>query len=278
MSRPGTNPVLAPIRRWVLYSRANLAISVFGVVVVLSVGGMVFGDDSHPRTVESSTASASEASLVVPTETVSYELDEVSESQVVAATATWIAASAPATAMAYVNTFVDTTLPDAQWIAALHHYTATESEHNAMAVRPRTPIVITGPTASTLVDGPDGTHNAQVLVPTQVGQVTVSLVVQTPSNETQHWIVDSPLPVLDMSAVENTQGQTVTTTTTATLPESTKPQPASTSAAVPTTDTQPTFDLGDTVPAPTSRQSDSPVPVPGPIPIPDLDTPIPGQL
>ncbi|WP_326603279.1 hypothetical protein [Rhodococcus sp. PD04] len=273
MSRSGPNPVLAPVRRWVLYSRTNLAISVVGVVAVLSLVGMLVGEQPQPQTVEDTSAAGSETAA--PTaDVISYELDEVSESQVVATTA----ASAPATAMAYAHTFVDTTLSDTQWTSALGRYTVSEPGPSMVAARPRTPVVITGPTVSTLVAGPAGTQSSRVLVPTQAGEMTVSVVVKELSDGTQRWVVDTPLPTLKLSEVEDTAPRSIAPTTTRTPTEAAKPRP---------TPTSPTTSIPQLTSAPnepeheptSSRSADpAPTPVPGPIPIPDLDTPIPGQL
>ncbi len=49
MSRSGPQPPYSPpVRRWVLYSRTNLAISVVGVVAVLSLVGMLVGGTTAP--------------------------------------------------------------------------------------------------------------------------------------------------------------------------------------------------------------------------------------
>lgn len=276
MSRSGPNPVLAPVRRWVLYSRTNLAISVVGVVAVLSLVGMLVGEQPQPQTVEDTSAAGSETAAATA-DAISYELNEVSESQVVAATAAQTAASAPATAMAYAHTFVDTTLSDTQWTSALGHYTVSEPGPSMVAARPRTPVVITGPTVSTLVAGPAGTQSSRVLVPTQAGEMTVSIVVKELSDGTQRWVVDTPLPTLELSDVEDTAPRSTAPTTIRTPTEVTTPRPTPTS---PTTPTPQLTSAPKPEHEPTSSRSadPAPTPVPGPIPIPDLDTPIPGQL
>ncbi|MDV6297079.1 hypothetical protein OCS65_29675 (plasmid) [Rhodococcus aetherivorans] len=277
MSRSGPNPVLAPIRRWVLYSRTNLAISVVGVVAVLSLVGMLVGEQPQPQTVEDTSAAGPETAAATA-DAISYNLDEVSESQVVATTAAQTAASAPATAMAYAHTFVDTTLSDTQWTSALGHYTVSEPGPSMVAARPRTPVVITGPTVSTLVAGPAGTQSSRVLVPTQAGEMTVSVVVKELSDGTQRWVVDTPLPTLELSDVEDTAPRSTAPTTTPTPTEATTPRPTPTSPTTPTP--QLTSAPNEPEHEPTSSRSadPAPTPVPGPIPIPDLDTPIPGQL
>ncbi|WP_338049268.1 hypothetical protein [Rhodococcus aetherivorans] len=260
-----------------LYSRTNLAISVVGVVAVLSLVGMLVGEQPQPQTVEDTSAAGPETAAATA-DAISYNLDEVSESQVVATTAAQTAASAPATAMAYAHTFVDTTLSDTQWTSALGHYTVSEPGPSMVAARPRTPVVITGPTVSTLVAGPAGTQSSRVLVPTQAGEMTVSVVVKELSDGTQRWVVDTPLPTLELSDVEDTAPRSTAPTTTPTPTEATTPRPTPTSPTTPTP--QLTSAPNEPEHEPTSSRSadPAPTPVPGPIPIPDLDTPIPGQL
>ncbi|MEE2061588.1 hypothetical protein [Rhodococcus artemisiae] len=280
MTRSGPNPVLAPIRRWVLYSRINLVISVVGAITVLSLVGMVFGEDPQPPTVgntaaDSTAATADTAGAAASGDVISHDLDEVSESAVVTKTASWTAASAPATAMAYAHAFVDTTLSDTEWTRALGRYTADTPADTTVAARPQTPVVITGPTLSTAVTGAAGAPSARVRVPTQAGDLSVSVVVDERPDGSQRWVVDTPLPTLDLSEVEKLAvAPAPTQVTTAPRPTST---PTSTSAPAPTT--SPSSSEPDTPESEPSRTVDpAPVPVPGPIPIPELDTPIPGQL
>lgn len=278
MTRSGPNPVLAPIRRWVLYSRTNLIISVVGVITSLSLVGMVFGEDPQPPTVEDTTATtagAATAGAAAAGDAISHDLDEISESMVVTKTAAWTAASAPATAMAYAHAFVDTTLSDTEWTRALGRYTADTPGQTTVAARPRTPVVITGPTVSTAVTGAAGAPSAQVTVPTQAGDLSVSVVVDALPDGTQRWVVDTPLPTLDLSEVENLAvAPAPTQVTTAPRPTSTS-TPTSAPTSAPTT--SPSSSEPD-APEPSRTVEPAPVPVPGPIPIPELDTPIPGQL
>ncbi|WP_072814937.1 hypothetical protein [Rhodococcus zopfii] len=284
MSQSGPNPVLAPIRRWVLYSRTNLVIAVVGAAAVLFAIGAVVGQDPQPRAAAGSAdAVGTSVEPAAAAETISYELDEVSESLVVAKTATWAASSAPATAMAYAHAFVDTTLPDAKWIRAIGRYTTAKPGNITVAARPRTPVIILGPTISTLVDGAGGTQHARVTVPTQAGNMHIPVVVEELSGGKKRWVVDTPLPTLDLSEVSRiAPTATPGTTTSAPRPsaespttetETAAPRPSSpsTQAAAP----EPTYDLDE--PSSESGGGDDPTPVPGPIPIPDLDTPIPGQ-
>ncbi len=280
MPRSGPNPVLAPIRRWVLYSRTNLMISTVGVVAVLSLAGMLFEENPQTHAAEE-TAVAATGPPVVPSsaaDVISYELEEVTEFQLVAATAAQVAASAPATAMAYAHTFVDTTLSDTQWTTALDRYTVSGPGQNTVAARPRTPVVITGPTVSTPVAAPTGTQRARVVVPTHAGEMTVAVVVEKHSDGRQRWVVDTPLPTLDLSDVEDRAPQTTAPAASTTSAESTTPPP--TAIPAPAATSEPVADPTESErqPTPSRRVDPAPVPVPGPIPIPDLDTPIPGQL
>ncbi|MGV9748111.1 hypothetical protein ACWDTG_24875 [Rhodococcus zopfii] len=281
MSQSGPNPVLAPIRRWVLYSRTNLVIAVAGVAAVLLAIGAVVGHDPRPRTAADTTKMAGTSIEPAAADTISYDLDEVSESLVVAKTATWAASSAPATAMAYAHAFVDTTLPDAKWVRALGRYTTAEPGDTTVAARPRTPVVILGPTVSTLVDGPDGTQRARVTVPTQAGNMQIPVVVDELPNGQKRWVVGTPLPTLDLTQVSAVAPPGATaaaaprpsTVSPTTEDETATPRPSSpsTPAAAP----ESTEEGDESTSAPSG--GDDPTPVPGPIPIPDLDTPIPGQ-
>lgn len=270
----GQNPVLAPIRRWVLYSRTHLVITIAGSVAALFAIGAVVGEDPQPARTTSG-ASISVAESASPAETISYDLDEVSESLIAAKSTTWAHSTAPATAMAYAHTFVDTIPSDAMWSATIGHYTAAEPGSNFLAARPRTTVVITGPTKSTLSPGPDGSRIAQVTVPTQAGDLRLSLRVDESG---QRWVVDTPLPTLELSEVE----KVAIPPTTARTPSSSASQPApttTTSAPTSTSAPQATFDLDALAPEPVEPAPTfdaGPSPVPGPIPIPELDTPIPG--
>ncbi|UZF48287.1 hypothetical protein [Rhodococcus rhodochrous] len=280
MPRSGPNPVLAPIRRWVLYSRTNLTISTVGVVAVLSLAGMLFGENPQTHAADETPAAAT-GTPAVPSSAAnvtSYELDEVTESELAAATAAQVAASAPATAMAYAHTFVDTNLSDTQWTTALGRYTVSEPGQNAVAARPRTPVVITGPTVSTPVAGPTGTQRARVVVPTQAGEIMVAVVVEKRSDGGQRWVVDTPLPTLDLSDGEDRAPQTTSPAAPRTPTEPTTPPPTVTPAPAATSERVSDPTGPERQPTPSRRVDPAPVPVLGPIPIPDLDTPIPGQL
>lgn len=278
MPMSGPNPVLAPIRRWVLYSRTHLAITVAGTIAALFAVGTVVGEDPPPpraTTQEASNITAEEA--IDAAETVTYDLDEVSESLVAAKSATWASSTAPATAMAYAHTFVDTIPSDAMWAAKIGRYTNAEPGTAFLAARPRKPVVITGPTASTLSAGPEGTRVAKVSVPTQAGSLQISLRIDSTAG--QRWVVDTPLPTLELAELDKIAdaGSSTAPTTTSGI----NPVPTTTNTAPTSTLPQPTFDLDEPtseLQEPTVPSVDAgPVPVPGPIPIPELDTPIPGE-
>lgn len=271
MSSSGPNPVLAPIRRWVLYSRTHLAITVAGVVALLFAAGAVFGEAPPPRAAAHETETAAEPAT--PADAISYDLDEVSESLVVAKSAAWAAASAPATAMAYAHAFVDTTASDSTWAAAIGRYTVSKPGETIIAARPRNLVVITGLTVSTLVDGPDG-KTAKVTVPTQAGDMEISLTVDDVAGG-KRWVVGTPLPTLDLTEVAKLAPATSTTapSTTTEAPEPSTSTRTTTDA--PSTAEGPTFDLDEPMEEPGTPSTD-PTPVTGAIPIPELDTPIPG--
>lgn len=280
MTRSGPNPVLAPIRRWVLYSRTNLAISVVASIAVLSLAGLIFGEDPQPRPVDGTAAPRLDSAQ--PAAAIEYTLDEVSESVVVAKSASWVASHAPATAMAYAHVFVDTTLSDAEWTRALSHYTVEAPRPATVAARPRTPIVITGPTTSTSVIDEKTT---QVSVPTQAGDLLITVVTEHTPDGGARWAVAAPLPTLDLPEDDTLTPPTTTGSTPRTSTDddpTTAPTPTTrispTSAPAPTTTPRPSPVLDDAEATPPRTVDPAPVPVPGPIPIPDLDTPIPGQL
>lgn len=278
MSSSGPNPVLAPIRRWVLYSRTHLAITVAGVVALLFAAGAVFGETPPPRA--AAHAADAPAEPATPADSISYDLDEVSESLVVAKTAAWAASSAPATAMAYAHAFVDTTASDSKWASAIGRYTVSKPGETIIAARPRNLVVITGPTVSTLTDGPNG-KTAKVTVPTQAGDMQISLTVEDVAGG-KRWVVGTPLPTLDLTEVAKLAPATSTATprTTAPSTRAEAPTPSAaprTSTAAPSTTGGPTFDLDEPMDTPAKPSTAAnPTPVTGPIPIPDLDTPIPG--
>ncbi|MDH6284520.1 hypothetical protein [Prescottella agglutinans] len=278
MSSSGPNPVLAPIRRWVLYSRTHLAITVAGVVALLFAAGAVFGETPPPRAAAHEAETTAEPAT--PADSISYELDEVSESLVVAKSAAWAASSAPATAMAYVHAFVDTTASDSKWASNIGRFTASKPGETVVAARPRNLVVITGPTSSTLGDGPGG-KTARVIVPTQAGDMRISLTVEDVAGG-KRWVVGTPLPTLDLTEVDKLAPPTSTaaprttapSTTTETSAPSTSPR---TSTAAPSTTAGPTFDLDEPMDTPAKPVTGTnPAPVTGAIPIPELDTPIPG--
>lgn len=282
MAGSGPNPALAPIRRWVLHSRLNLTITVVGVMLALFAVGQFFDSPADQRVVRT-TADSVTAYSASPTTRGSDpdgELEEVNESQVSVMSATSTSRSAPATAMAYAMTFVDITSDDESWAADVIAYSAESASPTLIGARPRTPVSITGPTSSQTLDvGSEGGRQVRSIVPTAAGNL--SITVTDGGIDDPNWVVQTPLPTLDLDAVaalppvpeENgTSTDAVEEfSTSAPTPTSTTPAPAP--APTPTQLEIPTRSEDRSVTTPPA-----PVPVPGPIPIPDLDTPLPGAL
>lgn len=274
---PG-GPVFAPLRRWVLYSRANLALAALTTIVALSLIGQVVGEPPPAREPDSrdSAASVPATTDAIP---VSYELVEVSESTVAGKTTQWTTSNAPATAMAYLHTFLDPSPSDADWINRLARYTADEPGISFAAARPRVPVAITGSTRSELVTGESGQRLVRITIPTHAGPVRITAKVLGTSSG-QKWAVDTPLPTVDPSTVAALDPSAVAAPTTTSLAPTTTSASSSTSAASPSPSTPP---IATSAPSSTSKEERTervpdPVPVPGPLPIPELDTPIPGAL
>lgn len=268
MTANGPNPVLAPIRRWVLYSKTNLAISVAGSLMVLFAAGAVFGEDAAPQAAAAQGATEA-VEVSAGADGVSYEVIEVSESLVAAKSVSWAAASAPATAMAYAHAFIDMLPSDSSWASNLSRHTASAPGEAVIAARPSAPIVITGPTVSEIVTDRDGVKTARVSVPTQAGIMAVSLSVIDVAGG-QRWVVDTPLPTLDLSEVSKVAPMT----SAAPKPSTSASAPAPTSTTAPSGSNSDDADTDKETSPPSSTAL--PTPVPGPIPIPELDTPIPG--
>ncbi|MDJ0105105.1 hypothetical protein QM646_01695 [Rhodococcus erythropolis] len=267
------NPVLAPIRRWVLYSRTNLTITIVSAFGVLFLAGALFGQSPAPSNTASkipaSTASTTGAVSSTPGD-LSYELTEVTESSIAGKSTASIAESAPATAMAYAHVYVDQSLSNSEWKTKLAVHTAEAPGVTVVNARPLVPVAITGPTRSEIVAGTGGESAVQVIVPTQAGNLRITLKVSG-TDKGSTWQIQTPLPTLDRSEIDKlgvpslaspptSEAATTTTTPTSTSSPSTI-STSTTSVAVPSADLEP-----------------APVPVPGPIPIPDLDTPLPGTL
>lgn len=278
MSTNTTNPVLAPIRRWVLYSRTNLTITCFSAFGVLFLAGSVFGQSPAPTNTAASanltatpTAVASGDAAVAGDFT--HDLTEVTESAIAGKTVAAVAESAPATAMAYAHVYVDRSLSNSEWKTKLGKHTAEAPGVTVVNARPSVPVPITGPTRSESVAGTGGESAVQVIVPTQAGNLRITLK-PTESDKGSVWQVQSPLPTLDRSEVDKlgvpslTSAPTSAAPTTSTMPRTT----TTTAATTPMSATSTPVPSTHLEPAPTP----APVPVPGPIPIPDLDTPLPG--
>ncbi|MDJ0419617.1 hypothetical protein [Rhodococcus opacus] len=279
MTSSGPNPVLAPIRRWVLYSRTNLAITVVSAILGLFIIGMVFGEQKPATNTAKTAATAASSTTSAKVEPISYELTPVRESEVAGKPGYKVAATATATAMAYAHAYVDTTPSDTKWAEVIARYTSTQPGDTLLAARPQTMVAITGPTASELINAEGGTRKAEVTIPTQAGNLRVTLVVEDTTGGEQRWVVDTPLPTLDMSEVAmlapDTTDRPGPNSSTPT-PNTTTPEPTTTTAA-PTTTPQASEDTEE-LPSQKPIPSPAPVPVPGPIPLPELDTPLPGAL
>jgi hypothetical protein len=176
--------------------------------------------------------------------------------------------------MTYAHIYVDQSLSNSEWKTTLAKHTADAPSATVVNARPRVPVAITGPTRSESVAGTGGESAVQVTVPTQAGNLRITL--KTAESESGSvWQVQSPLPTLDRSEVDKlgapprASAPTSETVTTTAAPRSTTSSPApSTSTPEPAAST----------PSLTTSLEPAPIPVPGPIPIPDLDTPLPGTL
>lgn len=261
----GQNPILTPIRRWALYSRTNLAISIVGVFAGLVVLGQIPGTPETTRTAESPSTAASSLEITDTTQPPSAPdaSEEVTQAHTAAMSNADVASSAQATAMTYAHLYTDHAATADAWASALAVLVPDGAlTPNFRAARPTVAVAITGPThtAPAPADGPNATT---VTVPTSAGALKIHLV-QSESG-TRPWVVTTPLPTLDTSSDNSELNATATPTTT---------EPNST--------TTPTRDPQN--PAPTTSQPPStsqellPIPAPGPIPIPNLDTPLPGAM
>ncbi|OYD61334.1 hypothetical protein [Rhodococcus sp. OK302] len=270
MSTNTANPVLAPIRRWVLYSRTNLTITIVSAFTVLFVAGSLFGQSPTATNTASASNITTTAAPAVAGD-LTHELTEVTESTIAGKSVAAVSESAPATAMAYAHIYIDRSLSNSEWKTKLGKHTAEAPGVTVVSARPLVAVAITGPTRSETVAGTGGESAVQVIVPTQAGNLRITLKA-TVYEKVSAWQVQSPLPTLDRSEVDKlgvpplTSAPTSEARTTTTTPKSTTSSATTTQA--PSTSTT----------APSTSREPAPVPVPGPIPIPDLDTPLPGTL
>ncbi|MFV9454710.1 hypothetical protein ACNJ7E_14845 [Rhodococcus sp. NM-2] len=281
MARPAGNPVLAPIRRWVLYSRTNLTISVAAVLGVLFLAGSMFGEPLTPTNTSTRAATTgSTTTTAAPSDEITYDLVEVTESAIAGKTAAAIAKSAPATAMAYAHSYVDISQSNTEWRTKLGRYTTDTPGDTIVAARPQVPVAITGPTTSEIVTGTGtgGDRRAEVTIPTQAGDLRVTVQVAESPNGTK-WQVQNPFPTLDRDEVGKLSTSPSLVSDPALTSRTTTAPSTTTSATTSATEPTPTA-TSDSEPSPpaSSDSEPTPVPVPGPIPIPELDTPIPGAL
>jgi hypothetical protein len=278
MSTNTANPVLAPIRRWVLYSRANLTITIVAVLAVLFVAGSLFGQSpTAANTASAADVTATTASAYVDAAVagdLTYDLVEVTESAIAGKSVAAVAESAPATAMTYAHVYVDQSLSDSEWKTKLGKHTADAPSATVVNARPLTPVAITGPTRSESLAGTGGESAVQVVVPTQAGNLRITL--KTAESESGSvWQVQAPLPTLDRSEVDKLDVPSLASAPTSETATTTAAPPSTASSPVTTTSTQ---EPAASTTSPSTSLEPAPIPVPGPIPIPDLDTPLPGTL
>ncbi|EME24505.1 hypothetical protein G418_06197 [Rhodococcus qingshengii BKS 20-40] len=271
------NPVLAPIRRWVLYSRTNLTITIVSAFGVLFVAGAVFGQSPAPSNAASkipayAATTATDAESAAPG--LSYALAEVTESSIAGKSIASVAESAPATAMAYAHVYVDQSLSTSEWKSKLGVHTAEAPGVTVVNARPIVPVAITGPTRSEIVAGTGGESAVQVIVSTQAGDLRITLKASDTAKGST-WQVQTPLPTLDRSEIDKLGVPSLASTPTSEAPTTTTAPTSPTSPST-TLTTSPTSTTSVAVPS--VDLGPAPVPVPGPIPIPDLDTPLPGTL
>lgn len=271
----GQNPVLTPIRRWVLHSRTHLAISIVGSFAFLIVLGQIFGSSPDETTTAepfSTAASSGAAGSTSTTKPASSTSGEVTESKVAAMSTADVAASAQATAMKYAYVYTDSAASDDAWTSGLSllvsNSALTPSFRDA---RPKVAVSITGPTQTTtaVADGPDA---VTVTVPTSAGALKVHL--KQSESGTRSWLVATPLPTLDTGSGDAEPTATTKATTSATP----TPTPGSTPTSSAATATENAPSAAPSTQAPATQEPSAPAPVPGPIPIPDLDTPLPGAM
>ena len=260
-----------------LYSRTNLTITIVSAFGVLFVAGAVFGQSPTPSNTASkipaSIASTTGAASATPGD-LSYELTEVTESSIAGKSIASVAESAPATAMAYAHVYVDQSLSNSEWKTKLGVHTAEAPGVTVVNARPLVPVAITGPTRSEIVAGTGGESAVQVIVPTQAGNLRITLKVSG-TDKGSTWQVQNPLPTLDRSEIDKLGAPSLASEPTSEAPTTTT-APKSTTSPSATSTTTPTST--SSVAVPSADLEPAPVPVPGPIPIPDLDTPLPGTL
>lgn len=185
-TRKRGNPILAPIRRWVLWSRTRLAVTVAMVLLALFVTGRVintvYGEPPRPSpTAAGIDPTAAPSSLAPPSTSSSAAPRPVTNPAT--------ARTAPGTvATAWAWQWTDTTPADATWVAALQPL-ATSTMLSGIgattltATRPRT------------IDAPTGEPLALLDNPTQA-TATVPLVsgahlVLTVTSGADGWRVSS---------------------------------------------------------------------------------------
>lgn len=257
------NPVLTPIRRWVLYSRTNLAIAIVGVFAVLVILGQILGSPETTTTaaeLPSTAGSGREITDTAQPASAPRPSEEVTQAHTAAMSNADVASSAQATAMTYAHLYTDHAATDDAWASALAVLVPDGAlTPNFRVARPMVAVAIIGPTHTTTAPA-DGPNATTVTVPTSAGALKVHLARS--ESGTGRWLVTTPLPTLDARSDSEPTATAVATTT------------ASNSAT--TTTRAPQNSAPTTLQPPSTSQEPLPSPAPGPIPIPDQDTPLPG--
>lgn len=162
MSRRGTNPVLEPIRSWVLWSKTRLALVLGGSVVTLVVIGNVFGSDDTGGPDESSIAAAHSSVSSAPSSTANdYRMPtstNAAEDGTNSSTDPATALHEPNTAAAgWVNTWYDQEPSDERWAKELNDYAlpgvVTDTISGARPDTDGPKVTITGHIRIEYVDG-----------------------------------------------------------------------------------------------------------------------------
>lgn len=273
VARRSSNPVTAPIQRWLFHSPGRFAAVIVGAVIVMGTVGAVV----NPFT-PSPNLTADGAPSGAPAKTVTMQAgDEVTANEVLAISPEEAAKSPQVTAMKFAVAYVDLSPNSGEWVRALSSYADSTGIGAAfIAARPNYPVTISG---STITNDP----GPVITVNTSAGKLQATMG----KSSSGAWKVLGPLPTLDAAApppaapatgvaarttvpastTSSAPPSTVTVTVSAT-PSATPPPPAPPRPAAPVTTTAP----------PPRTQAPAPAgPRPGAIPIPSgLDGPLPG--
>lgn len=122
MSRQGTNPVLEPIRSWVLWSKTRLACTIVGTIAALVLAGNVFGSDDEDSGAATTAAATESSTSASPSATDEYRVpvEEAGSTATNQALDPSSAREAPDTAAeGWVNAWYDSGPSDNAWKKAL---------------------------------------------------------------------------------------------------------------------------------------------------------------